>query len=109
MRRGRSPAPRRARGFTLIELLIAAALLKLASGWWSDRLGRRKPLVVAGYAIAAWWKNRNGAKAGTRVMRLTSWSFPLPAGILSRVHLRERRTCPLRTEAAMISFPKSSV
>jgi len=30
-----------------------AALLKLASGWWSDRLPRRKPLVVAGYAIAA--------------------------------------------------------
>ncbi len=30
-----------------------AALLKLASGWWSDRLTRRKPLVVAGYALAA--------------------------------------------------------
>lgn len=31
----------------------AAALLKLASGWWSDRLRRRKPLVVAGYALAS--------------------------------------------------------
>src|SRR5688500_7758002 len=30
-----------------------AALLKLASGWWSDRLTRRKPLVVAGYALAS--------------------------------------------------------
>ena len=30
-----------------------AALLKLASGWWSDRVTRRKPLVVAGYGIAA--------------------------------------------------------
>ena len=30
-----------------------AALLKLASGWWSDRVTRRKPLVVAGYAIAS--------------------------------------------------------
>lgn len=30
-----------------------AALLKLASGWWSDRLRRRKPLVVAGYALAS--------------------------------------------------------
>lgn len=29
-----------------------AALLKLASGWWSDRLPRRKPLVVAGYGLA---------------------------------------------------------
>src|SRR3954471_2998555 len=30
-----------------------AALLKLASGWWSDRVKRRKPLVIAGYAIAS--------------------------------------------------------
>jgi MFS family permease len=30
-----------------------AALLKLASGWWSDRVARRKPLVVAGYTIAS--------------------------------------------------------
>jgi MFS family permease len=30
-----------------------AALLKLASGWWSDRVDRRKPLVAAGYALAS--------------------------------------------------------
>jgi len=30
-----------------------AALLKLASGWWSDRASRRKPLVVAGYTLAS--------------------------------------------------------
>ena len=30
-----------------------AALLKLASGWWSDRVRRRKPLVVIGYVIAS--------------------------------------------------------
>lgn len=30
-----------------------AAFLKLGSGWWSDRVRRRKPLVVAGYMIAA--------------------------------------------------------
>src|SRR5688500_3984615 len=30
-----------------------AALLRLASGWWSDRVRRRKPLVLAGYALAA--------------------------------------------------------
>ena len=30
-----------------------AALLKLASGWWSDRMRRRKPLVVAGYTLAS--------------------------------------------------------
>jgi MFS family permease len=31
----------------------ASSLLKLASGWWSDRLRRRKPLVVFGYALAS--------------------------------------------------------
>ena len=31
----------------------AASLTKMASGWWSDRIARRKPIVVAGYAIAA--------------------------------------------------------
>jgi len=30
-----------------------AALLKVASGWWSDRIGKRKPFVVAGYLIAS--------------------------------------------------------
>ena len=30
-----------------------AALLKLASGWWSDRVRRRKPLVVFGYTLAS--------------------------------------------------------
>ncbi|MFP3942236.1 MAG: MFS transporter, partial [Thermoanaerobaculia bacterium] len=30
-----------------------SSLLRLASGWWSDRLRRRKPLVVAGYALAS--------------------------------------------------------
>jgi MFS family permease len=30
-----------------------ASLMKIASGWWSDRVRRRKPLIVAGYSIAA--------------------------------------------------------
>jgi MFS family permease len=30
-----------------------AALLKLVSGWWSDRINRRKPLIVAGYTVAS--------------------------------------------------------
>jgi MFS family permease len=30
-----------------------AALLKLASGWWSDRVSRRKPLVLGGYTLAS--------------------------------------------------------
>src|SRR5688500_111550 len=32
--------------------LSVASLLKLASGWWSDKVQKRKPLVVAGYVIA---------------------------------------------------------
>jgi len=30
-----------------------AALLKLVSGWWSDRIKRRKPMIVAGYVLAS--------------------------------------------------------
>lgn len=30
-----------------------ASVMKLVSGWWSDRARRRKPFVVAGYALAA--------------------------------------------------------
>ncbi|HTQ80762.1 MAG TPA: MFS transporter, partial [Thermoanaerobaculia bacterium] len=30
-----------------------AAILKLVSGWWSDRAVRRKPLVVWGYGLAS--------------------------------------------------------
>lgn len=30
-----------------------SSLLKIASGWWSDRLGRRKPLMIAGYGLSA--------------------------------------------------------
>src|SRR3954454_15443691 len=30
-----------------------AALLKLASGWWSDRIRKRKTFVVAGYTLAS--------------------------------------------------------
>ncbi len=30
-----------------------AAVLKLGSGWWSDRVAQRKPLIVAGYAVAS--------------------------------------------------------
>lgn len=30
-----------------------ASVLKAVSGWWSDRVRRRKPIVVGGYALAA--------------------------------------------------------
>jgi hypothetical protein len=28
------------------------SLLKVVSGWWSDRRGRRRPLVIAGYGLS---------------------------------------------------------
>ena len=30
-----------------------SSLAKVGAGWWSDKAGRRKPLVVAGYTLAA--------------------------------------------------------
>ena len=30
-----------------------SSMLKLASGWWSDHVKRKKPLVVAGYLFSA--------------------------------------------------------
>lgn len=45
-------------GATVIGLIegvaeSTASLVKLGSGWWSDRLGRRKAMVVAGYTLSA--------------------------------------------------------
>src|SRR3972149_2432866 len=31
----------------------AASLLRLLAGWWSDRLGRRKGLTLAGYSLSS--------------------------------------------------------
>ena len=48
-----------------------AALLRLASGWWSDRLTRRKPLVVAGYILAAVVRPLVGiAQSATQVLAI---------------------------------------
>jgi MFS family permease len=46
-----------------------AALLKLASGWLSDRVPRRKPLVLAGYGIASLIRPLIGlAQSATQVL-----------------------------------------
>lgn len=47
-----------------------ASILKLGAGWWSDRLPRRKPLIAAGYAIAAL----------SRVMLATAVRWPVVLG-----------------------------
>ena len=41
-----------------------ASLLKYASGWWSDRLVRRKPIVVAGYLLSSFLRPLMGLAMG---------------------------------------------
>jgi MFS family permease len=45
-----------------------AALLKVASGWATDRSGRRKPLVVAGYSVSGLARPLIGAAAAWPVV-----------------------------------------
>ncbi len=53
-----------------------ASVLKLAAGWLSDRLPRRKPLVVGGYALAALSRAWIGVAS--------SWPSVLAARLLDR-------------------------
>lgn len=41
-----------------------ASLLKYASGWWSDRLPRRKPLVAVGYVLSSLLRPMMGLATG---------------------------------------------
>ncbi|MBL0172750.1 MAG: MFS transporter [Gemmatimonadaceae bacterium] len=48
-----------------------ASLLKLASGWWSDRSQRRKPLIVFGYTVASLVRPLIGfAQSSTQVLAI---------------------------------------
>lgn len=48
-----------------------SALLKLASGWWSDRSQRRKPLIVFGYTVASLVRPLVGlAQTSTQVLAI---------------------------------------
>jgi MFS family permease len=53
-----------------------ASALKGVSGWLSDRMGRRRPLVIAGYGLAALMKPLLGVAAG--------WPLVLVARVLDR-------------------------
>jgi MFS family permease len=63
----------------LIEGVAEAtsSIMKMISGWWSDRTRRRKPLVVAGYSIAA--------AARPLVGLATSWGQVLAIRFTDRV------------------------
>jgi len=50
---------------------MTASLLKIVSGWWSDRLGQRKGLIVAGYALSTLAKPfLAAAHAGSAVLAI---------------------------------------
>ena len=63
----------------LIEGLAegTASILKSVSGWWSDRVRRRKPLVFGGYALSAVAKPLLAIAGG--------WPFALFARVVDRV------------------------
>lgn len=76
-----------------------AALLKLASGWWSDRVRARRPLVILGYGVAALARPLVAlATSGTQVLaiRMTDRvgkgirSSPRDALIADAVDARDR-------------------
>ena len=54
-----------------------ASLLKVVSGFWADRIGRRKPLVVAGYGLSGLVR--------PLVALATAWPFVLAVRLLDRV------------------------
>ncbi|HDQ98738.1 MAG TPA: MFS transporter [candidate division WOR-3 bacterium] len=54
-----------------------AALLKTFSGWWSDRVGRRKPLAIGGYA---------GSSLGKLLLyAATGWPLVLAGRLTDRI------------------------
>jgi MFS family permease len=65
-----------------------ASLLKLFSGVWSDRLGRKKPLVLAGYFLssmarplmgfASAWGHVLAVRFSDRIGKMLSSPPPLP-------------------------------
>lgn len=58
-----------------------ASMLKLASGWLSDRMGRRKPLVVAGYSIASFARPLVGLATAPWHVLLVRFSDRIGKGI----------------------------
>ncbi|MDI6739921.1 MAG: MFS transporter, partial [Candidatus Edwardsbacteria bacterium] len=64
----------------LIEGLAesAANLLKIFSGWWSDRAGKRRPFVIGGYALSAF------SKPLLALAQFLGWPFVLAMRICDR-------------------------
>lgn len=64
----------------LIEGLAesAANVLKIFSGWWSDRAGRRRPFVIGGYSLSAF------SKPLLAFAQFLGWPFVLAMRICDR-------------------------
>jgi MFS family permease len=75
-----------------------ASIMKVVSGWWSDRARRRKPLVVAGYALAA--------TARPLVGLATSWAQVLVIRFADRVG-KGMRTSPRDALLADLVAPEN--
>ena len=73
----------------LIEGLAesTASLLKVFSGYWSDRSSRRKPLTVGGYAASALAKL-------LLLLASRGWAFVLRSRFADRVGKGVRRATP---------------
>lgn len=84
----------------MIEALAdaLASLLKLAAGWWSDRTPRRKPFILAGYAIAA----------GSRLLLGLAYHWPVVLGarLLDRTG-KGIRSAPRDAMIADVTPPES--
>lgn len=74
-----------------------ASLLKLASGAWSDRIGRRKPLVLFGYALSSVMRPMMGFAA--------SWGHVLAVRFSDRVG-KGMRTSPRDALVAASATPE---
>lgn len=56
----------------------AANILKIFSGWWSDRIGRRRPFVIGGYSLSAL------SKPMLAFAQLLGWPFVLVMRLCDR-------------------------
>jgi MFS family permease len=74
-----------------------ASVLKAASGWWSDRTRRRKPLVLAGYGVSGTARPLIGLAA--------SWPVVLALRFLDRVG-KGLRTAPRDALIAGVTPPE---
>jgi MFS family permease len=79
------------------------SLLKVASGWWSDRHGRRRPLVIFGYSLSGASRPLIAAAGSwVHVLIIARWIEPERA-FGARRGMRCWRNSPTRLHAGACS------